>query len=525
MRVRNFLFSFIFLFTVVAEETVITDGHHVNFSEIQIAEFIKFVSKIGKKTFIFNAKDLDFKVSYLSGRPTSSEVITSALKQILYQHHFTMKEEDGCVVIEKMSEGEIRKKLKELYGIKGGFSEKEKLSHLTEDYSKGKLVSQGSFHIYKLQYHQGSEIIKVIKQMAGAYKGSKGVQDFQHAVESMQWIESTNSIVFSSEKEIANELEDLMKHMDKAQKQVFIEVLVIEADALKAQEFGLDWGAQGHVKDKLRFHTSNFAPIPGGNPLSNALTQTVGTASLPFIGRGFDLGVIGDLILHKGKTFITLGSLISALEKDGDVQIVLNQKIVTQDNKSSSIFVGDNIPFTGSVVQTVGAAQQTTANIEYRDVGVSLQITPLLGDSDIITLDIKEEITEARHDLRESDTHVNGIQTTKTNMVTRVHVPDQHFLVLSGMVKNSKVQRKTGIPCLGGLPWIGAAFSKTKYEKEKKNILVFVRPQIIQNFDTYDELTSLQEQLFERETKMTIDPTLGHPPVKTEAPIEQPKAK
>src|SRR5690242_15329587 len=109
---------------------------------------------------------------------------------------------------------------------------------------------------------------------------------------------------------------------------------------------------------------------------------------------GFDLGVIGDIIMHKGKSYLSLGSLVSALQLDGTSTIVLNQKIITQDNKNSTIFVGDNIPFTGSVVQTVGQSQQTSANIEYRDVGVSLSITPRLGEGDIITLEINEQITE-----------------------------------------------------------------------------------------------------------------------------------
>ncbi len=110
---------------------------------------------------------------------------------------------------------------------------------------------------------------------------------------------------------------------------------------------------------------------------------------------GFDLGVIGDIIMHKGKSYLSLGSLVSALQVDGSSTIVLNQKIITQDNKNSTIFVGDNIPFTGSVVQTVGQSQQTTANIEYRDIGVSLSITPRLGEGDVITLNLNEEITES----------------------------------------------------------------------------------------------------------------------------------
>lgn len=481
--------------------------HHVNFSEVHILEFIKFVSKIGQKTFIFNVNELDFKVSYLSGKPTTPESISNALRQILTQHHFKIREEDDYFVIEKLSDAEIRQKLGDHYlsskdVLKGG-----KLKDMSDDYSKGSLVAQGGFFIYKLQYHEGAEILKVMKQLAGSYKGRVDKKDFQEAIGSLQWVESTNSLVFSSDDDVAKEVEDLLKHLDKPQKQVFIEVLVVEADALEAQEFGLEWGGKGNIKDKLNFHTGNFAAGKGGSALAQAFGN--GGGILP-VSKGFDLGVIGDLILHKGKSFLSLGSLVSALQKDGKVQIVLNQKIITQDNKSSSIFVGDNIPFTGSVVSTVGAAQQTLANIEYKDVGVSLHITPLLGDSDVITLDIKEEITEAREDLRDLETRANGIQTTKTNMVTRVHVPDQHFLVLSGMVKNTKTRKKSGIPCLGGIPWIGAAFSKTKVETEKKNILVFVRPHIINTFETYEKISNAQSDELEKKTGIFPENELSH---------------
>ncbi|PCI96002.1 hypothetical protein COB11_00555 [Candidatus Aerophobetes bacterium] len=489
------------LSTRCEEEPSSNIGHLVNFSEVHIVEFIKFVSKIGKRTFIFNVEELDFKVSYLSGKPTSPDSITAALKQILSQHNFKIKEESDYLIIEKLSDTEIQKKLGDLYPNTRKYLPHGRLSEYAEDYSKGKLVSQGGFYIYKLQYNEGSEILKVMKQLANSYKGLHDKEEFEHAITSLQWVESTNSLVFSADKNISNEVEELIKQLDKPQKQVFIEILVVEADAMEAQEFGLEWGAKGNIKDKLNLHVGNFGSR-GSSPLAQALSSA--SDLLPG-GKGFDLGVIGDLILHKGKTFVSLASLVSALQRDGKVQIVLNQKILTQDNKSSSIFVGDNIPFTGSVVSTVGAAQQTIANIEYRDVGVSLEITPLLGDSNIITLDIKEEITEARDDLRELESRSNGIQTTKTNMVTRVHVPDQHFLVLSGMVKNSKIRKKSGIPCLGGLPWIGAAFSKTKIESEKKSILVFVRPQIIHSFDTYDRITKEESKLFEKRTQISPD--------------------
>jgi type III secretion protein C len=82
-------------------------------------------------------------------------------------------------------------------------------------------------------------------------------------------------------------------------------------------------------------------------------------------------------------------------------------------------------------------------------------------------------------------------------MATHVHVPDDHFLVISGMVRNARSYQKAGIPCLGGLPVVGAAFSKTKRIKEKRNVVIFVRPHIVNSFQDYTELTEAQEGYLE----------------------------
>ncbi len=309
----------------------------------------------------------------------------------------------------------------------------------------------------------------------------------------------------------------MIETIDVPLRQVFIEVLVIETDVKKNMEFGLQWAAGGQLRDKMGFGMGNFHGHNGGSGSFagamqgvNALNPPTGLDQFPLV-PGFDLGVIGDIIMHKGKSYLSLGSLVSALQLDGESTIVLNQKIITQDNKNSTIFVGDNIPFTGSVVQTVGQSQQTTANIEYRDIGVSLSITPRLGEGDVITLDLNEEITESLdHEPTYNNSSVGGIRTTKTNMVTHVHVPDKNFLVLSGMIRNTKARHKAGLPCLGGLPWVGALFSKTRQHDEKRNIVIFVRPHIIRSFEDYQKMSKNQEKVFESQAnKKDFDEALN----------------
>ena len=499
MRYSKSLFLMISLFSFVGQfvhaEEEAQDLYTIQFHDLPAVEFIRFVSKISKENFIFNAEDVNFSMSFSSGQPISKEQLIKALSRLLHMHELSILRENAYFVIHK-SKGE-ESEISRL--------DPSELVASSEDKPLRKEAPKPEFCVYKLQYHEGQEMVESLKKIAGEGGGGAFVSQVIHT---LQWIKATNSLLFSGEDQAVREVKKLIASLDVPLRQVFIEVLVIETDVQKGLEFGLQWAAGGKFQNRLGFGVGNFAP-EGPHSASPSFTQVMqgvnasnpptGLGQIP-LASGFDLGVIGDIITHKGLSFLSLGSLVSALQTDTDSTIVLNQKIITQDNKNSKIFVGENIPFTGSVVTTVGQSQQSAANIEYRDVGVSLNITPILGEGEIITLNLDEEITEAVEDFHTvSTSHVTGIRTTKTNMVTHVHVPDRHFLVLSGMVRNAKAHHKAGIPCLGGLPWIGAMFSKNKEAARKRNVIIFVRPQIINSFEEYQKITQNQEAVYERQ--------------------------
>jgi type III secretion protein C len=486
----------------------------INFHDVPVVEFIQFVSKISDVNFIFNHRDLHFNVTLSSGKPATPDQVVRALVQVLRAHGMSIAHEDGYFVIHKG--GEEAPSLRGYdsrhseAGVPTGAAGTEGLLTSLHPLYGETLPFSGeskpNFLVYKLQYHDGSEIEETVKRIAGDLATKPGTSpSYLDVLKSVQWIKATNSLVCSGDEESLKNVKELLKDLDAPLRQVFIEVLVVETDARNSSDFGLQWAAGGRIKDGLGFGLGNFAPSNPPGPFAQSFQGVngghppTGPSQIP-LGNGFDMGVIGDVLFHKGKSFLSLASLVSALQVDGDSSIVLNQKIITQDNKNSKIFVGDNIPFTGSIVQTNGSSQQTTANVEYRDIGVNLSITPKLGEGDIITLDLSEEITEAIPTGAQgvSSSNVSGIQTTKTNMMTHVHVPDRHFLVLSGMIRNAKSRHKAGLPCLGGLPWIGALFSKTEKHDEKRNVIIFVRPHIIKSVDDYRRVTQNQEDLYKK---------------------------
>jgi type III secretion protein C len=466
----NFIIFFL-IFSSLFSNPVESDDHiQLNFPSITMNELVKFAAKVAGINFAGDPKLLDFEVSFISGKPVSSEKLIQIISQMLEEHDFEVKNHEGLFLIRKKNSEDETKR------------------------TRGSSINgrmDGKFHIAKLQYHQGNEILEALKQISSdLIDTGSGDQEMKASISSMQWIKSTNSLFFSGSDTSIEKVTKLIDSLDTALKQVLIEVLVIETSLKNSLDFGLEWSIHSKFRNKASIGSGNFSGSTFSDSVSHlGLAEDASSKILSPILRGFDLGIIGDIIFHKGKSFLSLGSLISALQIDGQSSIVLNQKIVTQENKNSKIFVGDNIPFAGALVQTIGNSQQTTANVEYRDVGVSLGITPLLGDGDVISLEISEEITEATDHYIHKSNQLSGIKTSKTNMSTSAHVPDGHFLILSGMTKTVKHNSTSGPPCLGGLPLIGNLFKKNEKNEDKKNLMIFVRPHIIRSPEEYKELS------------------------------------
>jgi len=382
---------------------------------------------------------------------------------------------------------------------------------LSDNDSSIQAIENTGFLVYKLQFHKGDEIQGALRQIAKEMSaqnltGTPVNQQLLNSINSIQWLEVTNSLLSSGDQETLVRLRELIKSLDVPLKQVFIEMLVIATSLSNTLTFGLEWGGKYKYLDKFSGSIQNNAPT---NAVDNFMqnVQTVSPTNtpvptmIPFAGNGFDLGIIGEVIRHKGQTFLTLGSLLNALQQDIETAVIMNPKIVAQDSKTSSIFVGQNIPFAGSFINNQGSNTVNTANIEYRDIGMNLTITPVLGNSDIVTLDISFDQSSTSSSsspalVSSGTVTLSGVTTNKNSMQTTVHVPDNNFLILTGMVTANQNKSTTGLPCLGGLPWIGAAFSTDVDVNSNSNIVLFIRPHILNSLEDMKKISKAQEDFF-----------------------------
>ena len=132
-----------------------------------------------------------------------------------------------------------------------------------------------------------------------------------------------------------------------------------------------------------------------------------------------------------------------------------------------------------------------------------MRVTPLLGDSDVITLEIEQEVSsEVSNTETESSTDLAiGPVTSTSRTTTRVHVPDRNFLIMSGMIREEKIRSRSGVPCLGGLPVIGSGFSNKSNSSIKSNLMIFIRPQIVDTVEQMKEVTKSQRAFFQERNK------------------------
>ena len=369
-------------------------------------------------------------------------------------------------------------------------------------------IDRTRFYIHKLQYRRGGDIVNALQQIGSSLQSEGAAnKDLAFAIQNTQWLETSNSLVITGTESSILKVKELIDELDIPLRQVFIEMLILQTTVDDSLEYGVDFGTRSGGGNTA----TSQAFLGGASSLVGAL-DTAGVGLIPTAASmarvpGFNMGIIGQRITHNGTQFASLGALVRTLHARSHVNIVMNPKIITEDNKPAEIFVGINTPFqTQSIANNEGSI--ITTNVEFRDVGTTLKVTPLIGAGDIITLEIHEEVSS----IAPNSVDGGGIApttTTPTTTINRtttfVHVPDKHFVIISGMLNDSKERRRNQLPCLGGIPILGAAVSDKINRDSKLNLMIFIRPQIIDTEEQFRTLTRRQQDNWKQKNRLRTD--------------------
>lgn len=291
---------------------------------------------------------------------------------------------------------------------------------------------------------------------------------------SIQSDEDTNAILITADSDTMDSLLVLVESLDIRRAQVLIEAIIVEIDENDEKEIGIDW----MYRDKDHgFGSSNSAGLVG--PLAagaigdgeEALTGLVGGLA-GITGQVFGIGKLG------GQTDF-LG-MLKLIKTNDNSNILSTPSLLTTDNHTASISVGQNVPFvTGSFSGAGGGAGGNSVNpfqtVERKDVGILLEVTPHVNDGDTVVMDISQEISSV---LELADV---GLITNQRKIDTQVMAKSGEIIVLGGLIKDDVKTGEKRVPILGDIPILGNLFKSQTSSTIKTNLMVFIRATIVPN--------------------------------------------
>lgn len=298
-----------------------------------------------------------------------------------------------------------------------------------------------------------------------------------------------NALIITAPDAVYRNLRAVIDQLDRRRAQVYIEALIAEISTERAAEFGFQWvgGASSGEVGILGAQLFNS----GGSNLGQLIAGSAGNGTPTLPGNGMNVVIGGGKVNVPGLgEVLSLGVLARFLENEVSANILSTPNLITLDNEEARIVVGRNLPFvTGQYANTGGGT--TPANpfqtIERRDVGLTLHVKPQISEGGAIRLQIYQEAS-AVVGSTESAAAGNSV-TTKRSIESMVLVDDGAILALGGLVEDSYSGSEEKVPVLGDLPVAGSLFRYDTRKRSKTNLVVFLRPVILRDRESYASLT------------------------------------
>lgn len=345
------------------------------------------------------------------------------------------------------------------------------------------LESGGDTQVRYLKYANAEKIADKLKaQIQGAAQAATpAAQGAQAAQEknTVIWAEpTTNALVVTAPPKTMRNLMAVVDRLDIRRPQVLVEAIIVEVNANKASDLGVNWLIDGS-RDNIA--AGGFvAPLDqSGTNIGTVIAAArnpsqINPASIP---TGISIGVA-----RLQKTGTNFAALIKAIRDDANTNIVSTPSTVTLDNQEAQIKVAQEVPFLTGQFASAGATTTTTTGvvnpfqtIQRQDVGTILKLTPQITDDGNVLMKLSVEASS----LAQNRGSAVDLITNKRTITTNVLAADGEIVVLGGLIGDELREGETRVPFLGRIPVLGNLFKTRTTTKNKTNLMVFIRPKVL----------------------------------------------
>jgi general secretion pathway protein D len=328
---------------------------------------------------------------------------------------------------------------------------------------------KGKIHVYYCENATAEELAKVLQnvpsQPAGQTKGKQPAPLVSGDVR-ISADKATNSLIILADKEDYMVMEEVIKKLDIPRAMVYIESLIMEVDADKSLDIGVDWAAFGKV------NLFDKETVVGGG-FRQGFVQPE-----ELLQGGLTVGLLSEPVTIAGVTVSNITAIVNAVKTDNDFRILSTPQILTTDNEEARITVGENRPY--QTRSTTDVSGGTFESFEYRDVGKILKITPHVTEGRLVRMTISLEVTDIDQQATATTSSTLPV-TLKRTVDTTVIVKDSQTVVIGGLIDDATRKNESKVPVLGDVPILGWLFKNQRYENERTNLYVFLTPRVIKS--------------------------------------------
>lgn len=294
--------------------------------------------------------------------------------------------------------------------------------------------------------------------------------------------EPRNALIFQGDASEWERILPLVRQMDRAARQVMIEVTIAEVSLDDNEEFGVSWFAKSPL-DRFTGGLS-FGTLPGTGTGSGTGTDS---------GSGSSGGLTYLLDLAGQNR-----ALLRAFADDQRVSILSTPRLLVMSGKEASIDVGTEVPTLST--QTT-SAQQTEGNsnllqsIQYRKTGIILNIKPTVYSDDRVDLEISQEVSEALP-LGDGST-IGSPSIFNRSVSTSLSLRDGGSVILGGLMSRRETNSDSGVPVLKDIPVLGNLLKSQSRRRNKTELVLMIVPYVIGSDERVGDVTRAISNQFE----------------------------
>jgi general secretion pathway protein D len=358
------------------------------------------------------------------------------------------------------------------------------------------LETSGNTRVIFLNYAKAEDLVKVLEGVSKTIQaeeqgGSKAKSNNREV--SIDAHEDSNSLVITAEPDMMRSLEEVIRQLDIRRAQVQVEAIIVEVfegdgTTLGVQLVSEEGGGTQFTNGVAGVGALAVAARQAENREVNRTNITANgevVSSSDTIEGNFQplaqlLGGANGLIagiINEG-----WGAVVQAVSNDTNSNILATPHLTTMDNEEAFFIVGQEVPILGAISSNSNSQLQTQS-VDREEVGIKLKVTPQINEGNAVQLLIEQEVSSV------SGATAVDISINKREIKTTVIVDDGGTIVLGGLIDEEVQESVSKVPLLGDIPIVGNLFKSTSSSKRKRNLMVFLRPSIVRDAATMNEIS------------------------------------